>query len=100
MCAAAGYDFSPFVLDTWGGLHGAARDLWRDMVARCTTALPPAVRGLEQGLLRQGLAVALARAVGSQLDHLLKVPAETPPHWAHLPGRPADMDEAGREVGP
>ena len=57
-CAAAGYDFLPFVLDAWGGLHGAGRDLWQDMVVRCTAALPAALRRQEQGLLRQSLAVA------------------------------------------
>ena len=100
LCAAAGYDFAPFVVDTWGGLHGTAKGLWRDLAARATGSLPTALRGPELGLLRQGLAVALARAVAAQLDHLLEVPAEVPGHWAHLPTTLPVADEAGREVAP
>jgi len=43
-CGQMGVDFSPMVFDTWGGLHGAGKDVVKAIFARCTASLLPGAR--------------------------------------------------------
>ena len=81
LCAAAGCAFTPFVMDAWGGVHGAGKALWKALSDRCTAGRQGTTKTTEVGRLRQGLAVAVVSAVAGQLDHLLSVTAEPPPWW-------------------
>ena len=98
-CAAAGCEFSPLVMDTWGGIHGGGRAVWADIAARCTGDLPAPARARALGVLRQGLGVTLARAVASQLEHLLEVGPAPPAWWAEA-GTPLiySVDAAGNDT--
>jgi len=89
-CGRIGVDFSPMVFDTWGGLHGAGKDVVKAVSARCTACLLPGASAAAVGALRQGLAVQLGRSVARQLEALMMVPTETPAWWAAaLPATPA-----------
>jgi len=84
-----GFDFSPMVFDTWGGPHGAGKDVLKAMFARCTAPLLPSARPAAVVSLRQGLSVQLGRSVAQQLVTLMMVSTETPV-WcaAALPAAP------------
>jgi len=89
-CGRMGVDFSPMVFDTWGGLHGAGKEVVKAMFARCTAPLLPSARPAAVGALRQGLSVQLGRSVARQLEALMLVSTETPAWWAAaLPPTPA-----------
>jgi len=89
-CGRMSVDFSPMVFDTWGGLHGAGRDVVKAVFARCTASLLPSASPAAVGALRQGLSVQLGRSVARQLETLMKVAMETPT-WsaAALPAAPS-----------
>ena len=42
-------DFKPFVMDTFGGILGAERDLWGALFGRCVAGCTPHTRGTELG---------------------------------------------------
>ena len=98
-CAAAGCGFSPLVMDTWGGIHGAGRALWTDIASRCAAHVAERAKARAVGVLRQGLGVTLARAVATQLEHLLEVGPASPAWWAEA-GAPLvyAVDAAGNET--
>jgi len=75
-CGRMGVDFSPMVFDTWGGLHGAGKEVVKAVFARCSALLGPG--RAEVGALRQGLSVQLGRSVARQLEALMMVSTETP----------------------
>jgi len=75
-------DFSPMVFDTWGGLHGAGKEVVKAVFARCTAPLLPSARPAAGGALRQGLSVQLGRPVARQLEALMIVSAEASAWWA------------------
>jgi len=78
------------VFDTWGGLHGAGRDLEKAVFAPCTAPLLPSARPAGKGALRQGLSVQLGRSVARLLEALMMVSTETAAWWATaLPPIPA-----------
>jgi len=78
------------VFDTWGGLHGAGKEVAKAVFARCTAPLLPAALPAGVGALRQGLSVHLGRSVARQLEALMMVSTETPVWWAAaLPPIPA-----------
>jgi len=78
------------VFDTWGGLHGAGKEVVKAMFARCTAPLLLGARPAAVGALRQGLSVQLGRSVARQLEALMMVSTETPAWWAAaLPPTPA-----------
>jgi len=70
-CGRMGLDFSPMVFETWGGLHGAGKDLVKAIFARCTASLLPGAQPAASGALRQGLSVQLGRSVARQLEALM-----------------------------
>jgi len=77
------------VFDTWGGLHGAGKDVVKAIFARCTASLLPGARPAAVGALRQGLNMQLGRSVARQLEALMMVATETPTWWAAaLPAAP------------
>jgi len=41
-CERMWLDFSPTVFDTWGGLHGAGKEVVKAVFARCTLRYCPA----------------------------------------------------------
>jgi len=85
-----GVDLSPMVFDTWGGLHGAGKEVLKEVFARCTAPLLPSARPAAVGALRQGLSVQLGRSVARQLEALMLVSTKTPAWWAAaLPPTPA-----------
>jgi len=89
-CGGMGVDFSPMVNDTWGGLHGAWKDVVKAVFAQFTASLLPGARHGVVGALRQGLSVQLGRSVARQLEALMMVSTETPAWWAAaLPATPA-----------
>jgi len=89
-CGRMGVDFSPMVFDTWGGLHGAGKEVVKAMFARCNAPLLPGARPAAVGALRQGLSVQLGRSLVRQLEALMMVSTETPAWWAAaLPPTPA-----------
>jgi len=61
-------DLYPIVFDTWGGLHGAGKDVVKAIFARCTASLLSGARPAALGALRQGLSVQLGRSVARQLE--------------------------------
>jgi len=63
----------PKVFDTWGGLHGAGKDVAKVIFARCTASLLPGARPAAAGALRQGISVQLGRSVVRQLEALMMV---------------------------
>jgi len=84
-----GVDFSPMVFDTWGGLHGAGKDVVKAIFARCTASFLPGARPAAVAALRQGLSVQLGRFVPRQLEALKVVATETSTWWAAaLPAAP------------
>jgi len=84
-----GVDFSPIVFDTWGGLHGAGKEVVKAMF-RCTAPLLPSARPAAVGSLRQGLGVQMGCSVSRQLEALMMVTTEAPAWWAAaLPPIPA-----------
>jgi len=54
-CGRMGVDFSPMVFDTWGGLHGAGKEVVKAIFARCAASLLPGARPAAVGALRLGL---------------------------------------------
>ena len=66
-------DFKPFVMDTFGGIHGAGRDLWAALSGRCVAGCTPHTRGTELGKARQCLSVRLMESVARQLCALAHV---------------------------
>ena len=72
-CEAQRMDFKPFVMDTFGGIHGAGRDLWGAMAGRCVAGCTPHTRGAELGKARQCLSVRLMESVARQLCALAHV---------------------------
>jgi len=89
-CGRMGVELAPMVFDTWGGLHGAGKDVRKAIFARCTASLIPGARPAAVGALRQGLAFQLGRSVARQLEALMMVSTETPAWWAAaLPATPA-----------
>jgi len=89
-CGRMGVDFSPMVFNTWGGLHGAAKEAVKAMFTRCTAQLLPSARPAAVGALRQGLSVQLGRSLARQLEALMMLSTETPAWWAAaLPPTPA-----------
>jgi len=84
-CGKMGVDFSPMVFDTWGGLHGAGKEVVKAVFARCSASLLPSARPAAVGALRQGLSVQLGRSVA-----LMMVSTEAPAWWeTALPPTPA-----------
>jgi len=77
-CGRMGVDFSPIVFDTWGGLHGAGKEVVKAMFARCTAPVLPGARPAAVGALRQGLNMQLGRSVARQLEALMMVSMEAP----------------------
>jgi len=72
-CGRMGVDVSPMVFDTWGGLHGAGKDVVKAILARCTASLLPGARPAAFGALGQGLSVQLGRSPARQLEALMMV---------------------------
>jgi len=81
-CGRMGADFTPMVFDTWGGLHGAGKEVVKAVFARCTASLLPGARPAAVGALRQGLSAQLGRSVARQLEALMIVSTETLAWWA------------------
>jgi len=89
-CERMGVDFSLVVFDTWGGLHGAGKEVVKALFARFTAPLLPSALPAALGALRQGLGVQLGRWVARQLEFLMMVSTEAPAWWvAALPPNPA-----------
>ena len=97
-CEAVGADFSPFIMDAWGGLHGAGKALWKRMAAESVRLPAGPAHAAELGRLRQGLAVCLARSVADQLERLTLVSDHSPPWWRTEAVPIVRVDEAGHEV--
>ena len=72
-CEAQRIDFKPFVMDTFGGIHGAGRELWGALAGRCVAGRTPHTRGAELGKARQCLSVRLMESVAGQLCALAHV---------------------------
>ena len=66
-CEEQRVDFKPFVMDTFGGIHGAGRDVWAALVGRCVAGCTPQMRGAALGEARQRLSVRLMTCVARQL---------------------------------
>jgi len=81
-CGRMGVDLPSTVFDTWGGLHGAGKDVAKAIFARCTASLLPAARPAAVGALRPGLTMQLVRSVARQLEALMMVTTEAPAWWA------------------
>jgi len=56
-CGRMGVEFSPMLFDTWGGLHGAGKEVVKAIFNPCTAPLLPSARPAAVGALRQGLSV-------------------------------------------
>jgi len=74
-------DFSPMVIDPWGGHHGAGKVVAKAIFARCTSPLLLSARPAAVGDLRQGLSVQLRRSVAGQLEALMMLSTDTPAWW-------------------
>jgi len=97
------------VFDTWGGLHGAGKEVVKAIFTRCTASFLPGARPAAVGALRQGQSVQLGRSVARQLDAPMMVATETPTWWAaalpaashlHGGGRPAVVSRGRGEPRP
>jgi len=76
--------------DTWGGLHGAGKEVVKAMLNRCTAPLLPGARPAAVAALLQGLSVQLGRSVARQLEALMMVSTRAQAWWAAaLPPTPA-----------
>ena len=67
-CEAAGWGFSPFAINTWGGLGSSAKAVLFEVTKRATADLQgwPKTRALDQ--IRQDLSVTLMREIARQLS--------------------------------
>jgi hypothetical protein len=70
LCQTHGWNFTPMVFDTWGGVHGAGAALWKAIGFAATTGLPDTLRDLRLYALNRALSVKIALAVASQLETL------------------------------
>ena len=89
-CTSANWSFEPFLITSWGSLHGPALAIWKAITAACAAKVPAAFRPSVVSLLRNKLASTTARSVASQLQTLLLATAPRPyPELPLLPDRPA-----------
>jgi len=85
-----GVDLSPMVFDTWGGLHGAGKEVVKAILTRCKAPLLPSAHPAAVGALRQGLSVQLGHSVVRQPEPLMMLSTESLAWWAAaLPPTPA-----------
>jgi len=87
-CGRTGVDVSPMVFDTWGGLHGAWKDVVRAIFAQCTASLLPGARP-RGGRCPEARPLRATGPLRGQLEALITVATETPTWWAAvLPAAP------------
>ena len=95
-CERVGVRFEPLVLDTWGGVHGTGKQVWRAIQLAATKRLRPNERTQRLGALKRSLSLAVVRTVARQLASLATVTAE----FHDTPGTSPDDDFALQEVVP
>ena len=66
-CDRAGVRFEPLVLDTWGGVHGTGKLVWRAMQLAATRRLGPYERAQRLAALKRSLALSVVRTGARQL---------------------------------
>ena len=72
-----GVRFEPFVLDTWGGVHGSGKRIWRAIQLAATRRLRPADKAQRLGALKRSLSLAVIRTVARQLSSLATATADS-----------------------
>ena len=70
LCSDHGWQFTPMVFDTWGGIHGTGATLWKAIGFAVTTGLPDHLRNLRRYALNRALSVKVALEVAAQLETL------------------------------
>ena len=99
-CDRAGVRFEPLVLDTWGGVHGSGKLVWRAIQLAVTKRLRPNERAHRLAALKRSLSLSVVRTVARQLASLATVAAELPDSQGTSPDDdvalqmlvPADLD--------
>ena len=105
-CDRMGVRFEPFVLDTWGGVHGTGKRVWRAIQLAATRRLRPTDKAQRLGALTRSLSLAVVRTVARQLASLatatadLIIPSAAQPdddvafQWA----MPEELDAASEDM--
>ena len=75
-CDRAGVCFEPLVLDTWGGVHGSGKLVWRAIQLAVINCLRPNERAQRLAALKRSLALSVVRTVARQLVSLATATAE------------------------
>ena len=69
-CDRMGVRFEPFVLETWGGVQGSGKRVWRAIQLAATWRLRLPDKAQRLGALKRSLSLAVVRTVAHQLASL------------------------------
>ena len=105
-CDRMGVRFEPFVLETWGVVHGSSKRVWRAIQLAATRRLRLTDKAQRLGALKRSLSLAVVRTVARQLASLATVTTDLTSSAAGSPdddlalqwAMPEDLDTASEDM--